>query len=192
DADPGGDPRPQNDRRGGREADHQPHDRLQRASLGRPADDGHQKGRGDDVAEAEQSVGHDEHGRTGGAARTRRRRRRRRFGASGMTTPLASQSARHGWPQAVSAETRTAAITMPVPTPAKCTADSSGRPAAPSRSSTSAEANTSTNAVATPPRKRRARNIAFEETKAMAPVVTALAASPARSQRRRDPITMGE
>jgi hypothetical protein len=78
---------------------------------------------------------------------------------------------------------------MPIPTPAKWTAESSDRPAAASRSRTSAEAKTSPNALARPPAKRSSRNAAVEETKAIAPVVRALTISPASSQRRREPDT---
>src|SRR3989449_10384139 len=73
------------------------------------------------------------------------------------TRPLASQSKRHPPPHATRLETITAESAMPAPTPAKWTAESPDRPAAPRRSRTRAEAKTSTNALATPPAKRNAR-----------------------------------
>ena len=80
---------------------------------------------------------------------------------------------------------------MPTPTPAKWTATRSGRPAALRRSSTSAEAKTSTNALATPPAKRSVRKAAVDEVKAMAPVVRELTIKARRSQLRREPGMVG-
>src|SRR5712691_2175595 len=77
--------------------------------------------------------------------------------------PAASHAAR----QPEEMTTTTAEMAMPVPTPAKCTAVSPGRPAALSRSSTRAEENTSPKALATPPAKRRPRNTGLEDVTAI-------------------------
>ena len=91
----------------------------------------------------------------------------------------------------MSVETRAAEIVMPVPTPAKWTAESSDRPAAARRSRMSAEAKTSPKALATPPTKRRTRNAAGDDVRPIAAVVAALTASAMMSHRRREPATNG-
>ncbi len=62
----------------------------------------------------------------------------------------------------------------PMPTPAKCRADRPGRPASTTCRRTSAEAQTSTMAEATPPTKRRIRKAARSCDRPMARVLSAL------------------
>ena len=71
---------------------------------------------------------------------------------------------------------------MPTPTPAKWTCDSSDRPAAASRSNTSAEPKTITKALQIPPMKRRKRKSGIETVAAIAAVVTPLTASAPNAQ----------
>ncbi len=73
------------------------------------------------------------------------------------SSPLPSHSDRHEQPALVNAATRTADAAIPVPTPAKWSADSSGRRASVRCSRTTAVATTRTMALAAPPRKRRTR-----------------------------------
>ena len=76
---------------------------------------------------------------------------------------------------------------MPLPTPAYITAAHPSRPAAESRSITREDANTITNAPAAPPTKRSSRNAPRLVVNAMAPAVSPLSASAAKSQIRRSP-----
>ena len=78
---------------------------------------------------------------------------------------------------------------MPVPTPAKWKCDRLGRPAAVNRSNTSAEPNTMTSALQTPPAKRRMTNAAIDGVAAMAPVDSTLKVSAQRVQLRRSPFS---
>ena len=76
---------------------------------------------------------------------------------------------------------------MPLPTPAKWTADSSPRPCCASRSSTSAEAKIRVKALAMPATSRSARKTASAVVRPIAARQSALAASEPSSQARREP-----
>ena len=71
-----------------------------------------------------------------------------------------------------------AEVAMPMPTPAKCTAEALSRPPSRGRSSTRLAANTNTKALATPPAKRNSTNAVTEVVIAMTAVVAALAERP--------------
>src|SRR5262249_20786145 len=197
DSEPGFDHRPHGHRRRRGEPHDEPHHGLDGSHLGRAAHDSHQERRRDDVAEAEEPVGDDQAGeRRPSATGGRHGGAGARPDRSGMvaattapasmdTSPAASQSARQPRVERIAA--RTASIATPVPTPAKWSAASRGRPTALSRSSTRAEEKTRPKALATPPTKRRTKNAAMDEGTAIPAVVRAPTMRAAISQRRRDP-----
>ena len=89
--------------------------------------------------------------------------------------------------QSPSIATSTAETAMPVPTPAKCTAESPLRPADARWSSTSADPNTSTKAEAMPAISRSARKAGIVPARPIAARAAAFTASAASSQARREP-----
>ena len=76
---------------------------------------------------------------------------------------------------------------MPMPTPAKCTAESPLRPALASRSSTRAELKISTKALAMPATSRSRRKSGSVVATPIAARQIALTASDPKSQARREP-----
>src|SRR5437879_12242159 len=98
---------------------------------------------------------------------------------SAATIPTATRDVRPAASQAVrqppERKTTMAETAMPVPTPAKCTADRPGRPPRPIRSSTSAEEYTGPKALATPPAKRRRRKAGLQDVTGLEAVGSARA-----------------
>ena len=103
------------------------------------------------------------------------------------TAPLPAHIAAQSAPYAASPATNAADNAIPTPTPAKCTAPRPGRPAFANVSSTKAVARIRTNALATPPANRTARNHPSPPSYPIAAVVTALIASAPNNHQRRGP-----
>ena len=103
------------------------------------------------------------------------------------SNPLANQSVSQLCAIAFRMDTSTADTAIPIPTPANNSAFNPGRPRLAMKSSSSALAKTSTNALAVPPAKRSTTNAVIVWTHAMARVVAALPVMPASSQNRRVP-----
>ena len=80
---------------------------------------------------------------------------------------------------------------MPVPTPAKCNAESSLRPSCAKRSNTMVEERISTNALAAPPTNRRTSKAASDCDSPIPAVVAVLAANEPINHSRRGPLRRG-
>ncbi len=103
--------------------------------------------------------------------------------AIAVSTALATHIMRHSENIATSA----ADTAIPMPTPAKCTADKPPLPDKARRSSTSAELNTRMKALTMPAINRRTRKTGINVVKPIAARQNVFTASEPRSQARREP-----
>ncbi len=82
-------------------------------------------------------------------------------------------------------------MAIPLPTPAKCRADSPPQPASDRRSSTMVDEKIITKALAAPPMARKTGNAGRICVSPIAAVVSPLAASAPSNHKRRDPASLG-